>query len=175
MTTQPKSKYAMRKKKYSYKSPYDGKLYTIKEIAEQTGLKTGKLGRRAREGLRGFALWSTDVYKAKSLWDQARYKNPEDGKRYSINQIAEMTGVMPNAVKTRIRKGESGEALFRQRGAPDARNNPCIEDPLDLIETRTATDIRRALEALPSPTRYETEILAGANSGEVHLYSPPRR
>ncbi len=175
MATQPKSKYTTRKKKYTYKSPYDDTYYTIKEIAEQTGLKTGKLGRRAREGLRGFKLWSTDVYKTKSLWDRALYKNPEDGKRYSVNQIAEMTGVMPNAVKTRIRKGESGEALFRQRGAPDARNNTCTEDSCNLTDSRSSADIQKLLDAMPGPTKYETETLSGANSGAVHLYNPPRR
>lgn len=119
---------------------------TVKEIAKYTGLNTNGVNSRMHRGITGKAL----LEKADFTNVTKKYVVGSGRPSMSITEIVNLTGLSPSVVRTRIKYGLTGKALF----AP--------------AQSNSQAKIYNVGPDRPPMTIAEIVALTGLNSGTVH-------
>lgn len=82
---------------------YNGKIISLKEAAEQSGISYYVLGRRWRQGIRG-----TELFRPQQKLLSFRY----NGEEMTLKEAARRSGISYRTLLARYKKGKRGDELF---------------------------------------------------------------
>ena len=97
-----------------YKIEYNGKVYTIKELAEMAGLPYHTVYVRLKKMSVEEALNKTVIKKEKVLNKKAIKKYEYKSKYYTIAELADMANVPYATMHSRLKKMPVEEALYKE-------------------------------------------------------------
>ena len=96
--------------------PFEGEMLTVSEIAKRTGLQKGTIWKRLWDGLEPDRAFSDKDLRVERMKTKClKYTMEFRGKKVTLSELAEMTGIKRTTLATRYRNGDRGERLWRPK------------------------------------------------------------